>query len=250
MTHTLHIDHTDCIGCGQCLGDCPARNLELRKGKARPIRHTCIFCGHCVAICPTGAVSISGYPEAPMALEKGRTLDPDDLLYAIKSRRTIRQFQSRPIPREILDHIIEAGRFTPTAKNRQDVEYLILDESKRAVEDLAVAHFRKLRERTGKGPEIGDDFFFFGGDKVILVLADRADDASLAAGNMALLAEAHGLGVLICAYFTRAAGGSKPIQEALGISKNKPIQVTLVLGYPKVTYARGVQREPAKVTYR
>lgn len=256
MTHPIHIDSDSCIACGLCVDDCLDHNIEIQEDTAVILRDECLFCGHCVAICPQNSVTMDGYPEAPMPLEKGRGLDPDDLLYAIKARRTIRQFKDQAIPKDTIAHIIEAGRFTPTAKNVQGIEYIVLDQDIRAIEDIAVAYFRKLTARKpmigrdGKPREINDDFFFFGGDKAILICADRADDANLAATSMAMMAEALGLGVLVCGYFTRASQGSKDLQEALSLSKAKPVQCTLVLGYPAVRYQRSAQRNPAHVTWR
>ena len=64
----VSIDKSLCTGCGQCVRDCPARNLSLLGGVARVAGGQCIECGHCFAVCPAGAVSMAGYELA--GLEK------------------------------------------------------------------------------------------------------------------------------------------------------------------------------------
>lgn len=44
---------------------------------------------------------------------------------AIYSRRSIRQYEEKPIPGNILEQIIDAGRVAPSAKNRQPWKYLV-----------------------------------------------------------------------------------------------------------------------------
>ena len=54
------IEQDKCRGCGQCVADCVARNIDVKDNKA-VVKQECLQCGHCVAICPTNAVSIPEY---------------------------------------------------------------------------------------------------------------------------------------------------------------------------------------------
>lgn len=44
---------------------------------------------------------------------------------AIYTRRSIRKYEEKPIPKEALEQIIDAGRVAPSAKNRQPWKYLV-----------------------------------------------------------------------------------------------------------------------------
>ena len=88
------------------------------------------MCGHCSAICPKEAITLTGFDELPIELTNKQNLDSDELLMAIKSRRSIRKFKDKEVPSEIVNQIIEAGRYTPSAKNAQDVSYIVLGENK------------------------------------------------------------------------------------------------------------------------
>ena len=64
------VDAELCIGCGQCVRDCPAFALELeRKGRRRfrlvHYEDRCAYCGQCVDSCRPGAIAlVSEYPRA------------------------------------------------------------------------------------------------------------------------------------------------------------------------------------------
>ncbi len=123
----IQVDEKECIGCGACEKDCFLQAIKVREKKAA-VLGDCFHCGHCVAVCPTGAVSMPDYP-----MEEVKEYNKDDflvdagkLLNFIKFRRSVRQFQKKQIPRSEIESILEAGRFTPTAGNRQDVSYIVL----------------------------------------------------------------------------------------------------------------------------
>ena len=44
---------------------------------------------------------------------------------AIYTRRSIRKFQKKNVPKEILEQLVDAGRMAPSAKNRQPWKYVV-----------------------------------------------------------------------------------------------------------------------------
>ena len=46
----------------------------------------------------------------------------------IVSRRTIRQFRPEPLPRDMLEALVEAARLAPSAANLQPLEFIIVDD--------------------------------------------------------------------------------------------------------------------------
>jgi len=52
-------------------------------------------------------------------------------LTAIASRRNVRQFESRPIPADDLDQILEAARRTPSSRNSQPWDFVVVTERDR-----------------------------------------------------------------------------------------------------------------------
>ncbi len=253
--HIIEVNTDLCIGCGLCKKDCPANNISIKEGKVMIKGQECIKCGHCVAICPKAAVTMTGFEEAPLEYTKQPTLDSKELLMALKARRSIRHFKNKEIPKEVIQQIIEAGRVTPSAKNAQDVSYIVLGEDKRKYERVAVEFFKKIKPlaslvmKSAKEVTIDDDFFFKGAPVAILVVTKDKISGSLAASNMALMAEANGLGILYSGFFTVVANNSPRLRKLLNLKKKGSVVTTLVLGYPAVTYKRTAQKEAAVVRY-
>lgn len=51
------VDHSVCIGSGECVEVCPVEALSLKDGKAVCDEDTCIDCLACVSACPVEAIS-------------------------------------------------------------------------------------------------------------------------------------------------------------------------------------------------
>ncbi|MCQ2519061.1 MAG: nitroreductase family protein [Lachnospiraceae bacterium] len=243
------IDKEKCIGCGLCKKDCVGCDIAIVDGKADAAGNSCILCGHCEAICPQGAIKITGYDDVTEEYDEQERLDPDKLLKAIKTRRTVRQFIDKPVPEKVVDMIFEAGRMAPTGTNSQSTSYVWLDEKKAECEAVAVGMFSQLI-KAGKAivprlsnMEIDSNFFFKGAPLVIVIFGNDTVSASLAAENMAFMAEANGLGVLFSGFFTGCVNMSGKIRKIMGIDKKPKAVTTLVIGYPAVKYLRTPHRK-------
>lgn len=253
--HIIEVNKELCIGCGLCKNDCPVNNIVIENKKSVIKKQDCLMCGHCAAICPKEAITLTGFDEPPIELTNKPNLDSDELLMAIKSRRSIRKFKDKEVSSEIVKQIIEAGRYTPSAKNSQDVSYIILDNKKAMYEKKAVKFFRKIKPianiavKYSKEVEIDDNFFFKHAPIAIMIVTKDKISGSLAASNMALMAESYGLGVLFSGYFSDVANNSLKLKKLLSLKHRDHILTTLVIGYPDVKYRRTAQKEAASVRY-
>lgn len=252
--HQVVIDTEKCIGCGLCKKDCVGCDIELVDGKAKACGNSCIMCGHCEAICPQGAIKITGFDDEITEFEEQVRLDPKQLLEAIRTRRTIRQFTDQKVSQDIIDMIFEAGRMAPTGTNAQGTKYVLLEQKKAECEAVAVGMFSKVIGAGKKlvpqlsSMKIDEHFFFKKAPVVIVVLGNDTVSASLAAENMAFMAEACGLGVLFSGFFTTCVNMSGKIRKIMGIEKKPKAVTTLVIGYPAVKYHRTPHRKPLNVT--
>ena len=256
-THEIQIDQDKCVGCASCAMDCPLHNLKVERQKARVIRESCLYCGHCAAVCPMGAVTITGFAIAPEKMpEISPAPDAASHLDFLRFRRSIRQFRRDPVPREALQHILEAGNLTHTAANARDVSFVVLEKNLQRAEEQAVKAARSLQKVGGlfrrdlRGLTIDSSFFFHGAPTAIVIYARDRADGDLAAENMAAQAECEGLGVLFSGLFTAAVNHVPAVSRAMEISTKKKAVMTLVIGVPGVRYQRSVPRDPASVLYR
>lgn len=253
--HQVRIDKERCVGCGMCVKVCVAHNIEIKEKKAEVLLDGCIMCGQCSAVCPKKAITVSGYEEGPVEKQGDVRLNPDEVIDVIRFRRSIRRFKKEGIPKEVMGQILEAGRLTHTAKNMQDVSFVVLDKEKNRLEQMAVKVFRRLKPLAdlfspmARNNKIDDHFFFFNAPAAIVILAEDKTNGILAAQNMEFVAEANGLGVLYSGFFTMAVNSSRGMKKELKIPKGKKAAMTLVLGYPDVKFLRSAPRRKLDVRY-
>lgn len=249
------IDAAKCVGCAKCVDDCPGAHLYIENGKAQARSSGCIECGHCFAICPMGAVDMSNYYTNSCGPVVSMTeFDPQKLLAAMRSRRSIRRFKPEAVSDGALDMILEAGRSAPTAKNAQDIAYTVLGSQQEAIERECVGIFRRAQKLASpvsdavSKMEITDNFFFKGAPLVIVVSSRSEVDASLASSYMELMAESLGLGVLYSGFFIVCTKLSAKLRGMLRLPDGHKAITCLVVGHPDVEYQRTVPRKSLRKT--
>lgn len=142
-----------------------------------------------------------------------------DTYEAIQARKSIRSYQDKPVPRAVIERILEAGRLAPSAANIEPWHF------------IAVTN-QETRKTLSKGV-----FAKFASDAplIIVVLGDKkassewyAVDASLAAENMVLAAVNGGLGTCFVGSFNESE-----VKAALKVPENFKVLVMITVGYPK-----------------
>ena len=143
-------------------------------------------------------------------------------------RRSCRCYKPDPVPKEILDQILEAGMYAPTGMGRQAPVMI-------AVTDKAL---RDRLSRMNAAVMGASNDPFYGAPAVIVVLADRRVptylyDGSLVMGN--LMNAAHALGIGSC-WIHRAkeefeSEEGKALLAALGIEGDYEGISHCILGY-------------------
>ncbi len=122
----------------------------------------------------------------------------NEVIKAIKERRSCRKYTSEPVSRELLDQIVEAGLYAPSGMGKQSAKILVI--TRKEVRDQLAAINAQVMGREGFDP-------FYGAPAVILVIAPKdwltaQEDGNLVLANMMLAA--HSLGLSSC-FIHRAA---------------------------------------------
>lgn len=269
------VDSEECIGCGLCIKDCFVKDIELINGKANISNEKCMKCGHCIAVCPKGAVSTDTYDmEDVKEYNKGEfDIDSDNLLNFIKFRRSIRNFKEKDVENEKLLKIIEAGRFTQTATNSQDVSYIVVKENINELKEMALSSLNNLGENILKNltaetmmfkryaemwtnmyksfkENPKNDSLFFNAPSAILVVANNPINGGLASSNMELMTNSLGLGTFFSGFFVKATEADSDIRKFIGLQESQKVISCMVIGYPNITYKRTVPRKKAEISWK
>ncbi|MEM4267547.1 MAG: nitroreductase family protein [Candidatus Woesearchaeota archaeon] len=151
-----------------------------------------------------------------------------DVLECIRTRRSIRKFQDRPVEWEKVGRMLEAGMNAPTAGNIQDFKFIIIldPEKKQALAEACLQQYW-----VASAPVIillCSDFTktqrFYGirGERLYSI-----QDCAAAAMNMLLAAHAQGLGACWVGAFDEDA-----VKKIAGIPDYARPQVVIPVGYP------------------
>ena len=164
-----------------------------------------------------------------------------EALENILTRVSVKKYKSDPVPKELIEKIVEAGTHAASGMNRQSP--IILAVTNKALRDkLSVFN-------AGKDP-FGRSDPFYGAPVVLVVLADknvptRVYDGSLVMGNLMLAA--HSLGLGSCwihrAKETFEMEEGKEILKELGIEGDYEGIGNCVIGYADVTPEKKPRKE-------
>lgn len=173
-----------------------------------------------------------------------------DFLQLAKDRQSDRAFDAaRPIEKDILDRILEAGRLAPSACNAQPWHFIVIDdpELKNRVADATSNRILSLNHFTKQAPVH------------ILIVEEKANftsgfgswtkkkhfphiDIGIAAAHLCLAAEAEGIGSCMLGWFDE-----KAIQKLLNIPSSKRVVLDVVLGYSTQPKREKKRKDKAKV---
>jgi nitroreductase len=142
-----------------------------------------------------------------------------DAMVALKTRRSVRAYESRPVPREIIEDVIDCGRLAASANNVQPWEFVVVTEAEMR---------RRLADRADYGKFIAE------APVCIVVLCRDSkyylEDGCAATQNLLLAAWARGLGSCW------VAGDKKPyageICDMLGAPEGYRLISLVAVGYP------------------
>jgi len=270
----ITIDRQKCKKDGVCAIECPTAIIQLQKEDGYPDmvaggEDLCLRCGHCVAVCPHGALNHQHIPleECP-PINKKLMLNGQQAVQFLRSRRSIRVYQDKPVEKEKIRRLIEIARYAPTGSNSQLVEWFVINDKSKInkIAGLTVDCFRRaLKEdpqatwapsllRIVAAWEAGYDAVLRNAPALVVASAPKEAfnglvDLTLALCYLGLVAPTLGLGTCWAGLLQRALLSSPSFKELLGVPAEYPHHYPMMLGYPKLKYYRLPERKPPKITY-
>lgn len=305
----MKVDHDKCTKCGLCMLNCPFRAWEEDEGgfPAMKEQYECFSCYNCKVACPNDAIQIvepyhvtngywktDSYPlPAKMPLEakdeEGNPTEWNTVEKLIFERRSVRNFKDKPIPESLIQRVLEAGRFAPSAGNCQPWKFIVITNKallekidkevykiisfmyKAYLDDNMVKNLAPLIEGPPFVPGTVDPRVILGGmgsvyrmgelavslaaPCVILILGDEraisgADlNIGITGQNMNLVANSLGIPACWNGFFAKVLDQIKPLKRKLGIKKPWFPVTSLCLGYPTFKQEGIVPREYRPITW-
>lgn len=284
----ISIDNDKCTSCGLCIKEC-IQGIFKDAGSEIIVHRPdfCYLCSHCVAVCPTDAIEHSAMDAAQ--IERLGPL-PENAAstyrHIIRLERSVRNYKDRPVPREIIEDLLDTARYSPSAHNDQNVKYTVVTDRDllKRISKKMMGRFAKLLG-LGEMPGVrfalnifkdikpvkginsylensdfyksqiegGRDFIFYDAPVLILLHAKPAafvrDNCLIAATNIANHASSQGLGTCFMGILIITAKFDRKLRNRLGIPPGEKLYTALVCGYPEYNFQKTVSRKPVRVKW-
>ena len=159
---------------------------------------------------------------------------------AIKSRRSVREYEDTGLPRGDIDLLLDAAAWAPSARNRQPVRFIVI-QNKELLKKLSakVQELVKIHKPEHKFRGMEDPIFYSA--PILIIVCAEEDykwaeiDCAIAAQNMMLAA--HSIDIASCYIgFACLLNEDKEIKKELGIPKGHKIIAPLIFGKARGEY--------------
>jgi nitroreductase len=172
--------------------------------------------------------------------------DGKKMLELISGRQSDRKYHEKPVEKEKLERIIEAGRIAPSACNAQPWKFIVVNDHA-LIKKIATAASAKL---------LGMNSFAGQAPVHIIVVREKPNfsskvggtiknkdysliDIGIASENICMQAEAEGLGSCMLGWFDE-----QQLKKILSIPKSRRVELIITIGYPSGN-KREKKRKPA-----
>lgn len=247
--------------------------------------HLCVKCGQCMAVCKNKAVFVEGfsYEKHFVNLNK-ESVDYDQFSNFLAGRRSVRNFKPKALDEDLIEKLLASVDYAPNGShpekmhitvinNRKKIEEALphissfLDNIVKLIENPLISFiFKKFKRKdefnTIKNhiyPMVKDGRFnmengdgLCRGAHTLFILHAEKDteshrhNALIYSTYMSLAAHSLDLGATMIEVVTPGINNVKKVREIWGIPESHNTVMTLIVGYPKIKYLRGIKRDFTK----
>ena len=271
----ISIDPESCTRCGICVKICPVGIIVPGVGENVPFipaeaEAFCSECGDCEAHCPTECISPVFETSHHEITEAGTAgITPEQLGTYMVSRRSIRNYLSKPVDKTKIEDMLNIVRYSPSGMNAQPVNWIIVHDAERVkkLTALTIEWMHSVLESDADHPvkpfmpaligsfEAGNDPICRGAPHVAIAHAPAENpmaftDSIIALTWFELAAPAFGLGACWAGFLKIAADSYEPIREELGLPEGHAVQYAMMFGHQKYKATSVPGRNPANISWR
>jgi ferredoxin len=276
-----------CRKCGLCAEVCPNKIILKDNNHGMTLRpdrvHLCFQCGQCMSICPVKSINIKGLSYTKDFFDLPEEDSYENMFFnMLYTRRAIRNFKDKPVPKDLLEKIVQAISFAPPSFPPLKTRVIVVQDSNLIMKALPYMvefydYFVKamgnpvirffIKKEVGKQrfktlkshllpllktklPEMksgNEDAITRHAPAMILFLADSNDedimaDIYVAATYGFLAAHSLGLGGSVMDIIPPAIEKKAELRKLFSIPDNYNVVTSIIVGYPKYKYQRGIKR--------
>jgi nitroreductase len=188
-----------------------------------------------------------------LLIASGCELNMNSVIEAINNRRSIRTYDQKPVPKQIIEAIIDAGNKAPfTSVTRSQPWRFVVVQDPEFKQKLFQTAFPFWKNATDgmkeQHPELYEmatclynamdhpkDVIYYNAPVIIFVVGPATGGAiscALACENMMITAASFGLGSCYTG-FGAMVKGNPEVMEALELNENEQVYGPILIGYPK-----------------
>ena len=148
-----------------------------------------------------------------------------DALHAIRTRRSIRAYQDKPVAEELVQQILTAAMYAPSAGNARPWQFVVINDRKLLQEIPEVHPHAPMADQAPLAVLVCGDL------SIEKCPGNWPLDCAAATENLLLAAHALGLGGVWTGVYPDQ-GRMEGLSRLLGLPKNIMAHTLVVLGYP------------------
>jgi nitroreductase len=187
----------------------------------------------------------------------------NSVLEAIRKRRSVRSYEARPVIKDLINTIIEAGNNAPSAMNSQPWRFVVVEDTsiKKKFLNAALPNAKKILEHVKEvNPERYEmimkrydeleDPIYYSAPVIIFVIGSgkyAEHSCPLACQNMMLAAHSLGLGSCWVGFGSMVTDDTE-IRNILELKNDERIFGPILVGYPKF-YPDPPEKRPSVVKW-
>ncbi len=261
----LDITTDKCVRCELCKSVCIMNNISLDDYVHEIDDDKCFECGHCMAICPTGAITLECYNNKLDEVEKydatKKAVDSEKFIQLLRERRSMRWFTNQKIEKETFDKLFKAAYYSPTSQNRQDVEFVVLDESLDEFIELVYDIIKVKENEYPRIKQLGEYLednnsckyhpLLWTSHQVILGFSSYIHDTVISMTRIELLAETMKLGGFYSMFIQMAdeIDHDRVMEFFSDIDSDKHLYSAYAIGYPRKKFKKTLPHKDIDVAY-